>query len=114
MEKSLFLNLNRAIQKERFKYELWNEEQRELGLAAFQQPGVVSALVSAIADILLIDIAVAGLQFADKGAFRYPAGTQQPVFTHIVREYRKQQLSQLHYYPNQRSVYPVKQIIIYD
>ncbi|EOS16626.1 hypothetical protein C802_00305 [Phocaeicola sartorii] len=91
MEKSLFLNLNRAIQKERFKYELWNEEQRELGLAAFQQPGVATALVSAIADILLIDIAVAGLQFTDKGTFRYPAGTQQPVFTHIVREYRKQQ-----------------------
>ena len=64
---------------------LRNEEQGELGLAAFQQPGVASALVAAIADILLIDIAVAGLQFADKGAFRYPAGTQQPVFTHIVR-----------------------------
>lgn len=91
MEKSLFLNLNRAIQKERFKYELWDEEQGEFGLAAFQQTGVTSALVAAIADILLIDIAVAGLQFADKGAFRYPAGTQQPVFTHIVREYREQQ-----------------------
>ncbi len=52
---------------------------------------MASALVAAIADILLIDIAVAGLQFADKGAFRYPAGTQQPVFTHIVREYRKEQ-----------------------
>ena len=70
---------------------LRNEEQGEFGLAAFQQTGVTSALVAAIADILLIDIAVAGLQFADKGAFRYPAGTQQPVFTHIVREYRKQQ-----------------------
>lgn len=68
-----------------------NEEHRELRLAAFQQTGVASALVAAIADILLIDIAVAGLQFADKGAFRYPAGTQQPVFTHIVRKYRKQQ-----------------------
>ena len=89
MEKSLFLNLNRAIQKERFKYELWDEEQRELGLAAFQQTGVASALVATITDILLIYIAVAGLQFADKGAFRYPAGTQQSVFTHIVREYRK-------------------------
>ncbi len=51
---------------------------------------MTSALVAAIADILRIDVAVAGLQFADKGAFRYPAGTQQPVFTHIVREYRKQ------------------------
>lgn len=70
---------------------LRNEEQRELGFAAFQQPSMTSALVAAITDILLIDIAVAGLQFADKGAFRYPAGTQQPVFTHIVREYRKQQ-----------------------
>ena len=68
---------------------LRNEEQRELGLAAFQQTGMAFALVSAIADILLIDVAVAGLQFADKGAFRYPAGTQQSVFTHIVREYRK-------------------------
>lgn len=52
---------------------------------------MASALVAAIADILLIDIAVAGLQFADKGAFRYPAGTQKSVFTHIVREYRKEQ-----------------------
>lgn len=70
---------------------LRNEEQRELGFAAFQQPSMTSALVAAITDILLIDIAVAGLQFADKGAFRYPAGTQKSVFTHIVREYRKQQ-----------------------
>lgn len=70
---------------------LRNEEQGELGLAAFQQTGVASALVSAIADILLIDITIARLQFADKGAFRYPAGSQQPVFTHIVREYRKNQ-----------------------
>lgn len=50
---------------------LRNEEQRELGFAAFQQPSMTSALVAAITDILLIYIAVAGLQFADKGAFRY-------------------------------------------
>lgn len=42
-------------------FRLRNEELGELGLAAFQQPGVASALVAAIADILLIDVAVAGL-----------------------------------------------------
>lgn len=52
-----------------FVLRLWNEEQGEFGLAAFQQTGMASALVAAIADILLIDIAVAGLQFADKGDF---------------------------------------------
>lgn len=52
---------------------------------------MASALVAAIADIFLIDIAVAGLQFADKGAFRDPAETQKPVFSHIVREHRKQE-----------------------
>lgn len=30
----------------------------------------------------------------------------------IVGEAGKQQLSRLHYYPNQRNVYPVKQIFI--
>ena len=32
----------------------------------------------------------------------------------IIGREIKQQLSQLHYYPNQRGIYPVKQIIIYD
>jgi hypothetical protein len=35
---------------------------------------VASALVAAIADVFLIDVAVAGLQFPDKVAFGYPAG----------------------------------------
>ena len=86
-----FLGEYQYYHKEIFNLVLRNEEQGELSLAAFQQTGVTSALVAAIADILLIDIAVAALQFADKVTFRYSAGTQQLVFTHIVREYRKQQ-----------------------
>lgn len=42
-------------------FRLRDEEQGELGLAAFQQTGVTSALIATIADILLIDISVAGL-----------------------------------------------------
>ena len=56
-----FLGESQYYHKEIFNLVLRNEEQRELGLAAFQQTGVASALVAAIADILLIDIAVAGL-----------------------------------------------------
>jgi len=73
---------------------------------------VASTLVAAIADIFLIDIAVAGLQFADKGAFRYPAGTQQSVFTHIVREYREQQLSKPQHYPKNTVFYSVNHSVI--
>lgn len=53
---------------------LWYVEQGELGFPAFQQSGVASALVAAIADVFLVDVAVAGLQFSDKVALGYPAG----------------------------------------
>ena len=53
---------------------LRDEEQGEFGLAAFQQAGMASARVAAVADVFLIDVAVAGLQLPDKGAFRYLPG----------------------------------------
>ena len=55
-----------------------------------------------------MDIAVAGFQLFEERTVLDAAATD------IVGETGKQQLSQLHYYPNQRSVYPVKQIIIRD
>lgn len=63
---------------------LLDEEKGEFGLTAFQQAGVASALVAAVTDVFLIDVAVAGFQLSDKGAFRYLTGTQQPVFANIV------------------------------
>ena len=65
---------------------LRDEEQCKFGLAAFQQAGVTSALVAAVADVFLIDVAVAALQFPYKGAFRYLPGTQKTVFTDIIGE----------------------------
>jgi len=62
------IGLSRDIKKR-----LRDKEQCELSLAAFQQTGVAFAFVAAVADIFPVDVAVAGLQFADKGAFGYLA-----------------------------------------
>jgi len=52
---------------------------------------VTFAFVTAVADVFPVDIAIAGLQFADKSSFGYLAGTPQPVFTYIIRQDGKQQ-----------------------
>ena len=95
-------------------YYLWYIQQCKLRLSPFEQHGVPFPLVVAESDILPIDVPVARLQFSDQRAFRYLSAPQKPVWTDIVGERGKQELSQLHYYPNQRSVCPVKQIIIRD
>lgn len=54
------------------------------------------------------DVAVAGFQLFDYTGLIDRSGTD------IVSQRTEKNLSQLHYYPNQRSVCPVKQIIIRD
>ena len=89
-------------------------QQRKLRLSPFEQHGVPFTFVVAESDIFPVNVPVARLQFSDQCAFGYLPAPQKPVWTDIVGECGKEQLSQLHYYPNQRSVCPVKQIIIRD
>ena len=92
----------------------WDIKQRKFRLSPFEQHGVPFTLVVAESDIFPVNVPVARLQFSDQCAFGYLPVPQKPVWTDIVGERGKEQLSQLHYYPNQRSVCPVKQIIIRD
>ena len=92
----------------------WDIQQRKLRLSPFEQHRVPFPFVVAESDILPIDVPVACLQLSDQRAFGYLPAPQQTVWTDIVGKRGKEQLSQLHYYPNQRSVCPVKQIIIRD
>ena len=91
---------------------LWKIQQRKLRLSPFEQHGMPFSLVVAESDILPIDVPVASLQLSDQLAFGYLSAPQQTVWTDIVGKRGKEQLSRLHYYPNQRNVYPVKQIFI--
>ena len=95
-------------------YCLWYIQQCKLSLPPFEQHGVAFPLVVAESDILPVDVPVARLQLSDQRAFGYLPTPQKAVRTDIVGKRGKEQLSQLHYYPNQRSVCPVKQIIIRD
>ena len=58
--------------------------------------------------VFVVDVTVPGFQLLEEHTILDAAATD------IIGETGKQQLSQLHYYPNQRSVCPVKQIIIRD
>jgi len=91
---------------------LRNVQQRKLRLSPFEQHGVPFTLVVAESDIFPVNVPVASLQLSDQFAFGYLPAPQKPVWTDIVGERGKEQLSRLHYYPNQRNVYPVKQIFI--
>ena len=64
------------------------------------------AFITAMRGIGFEDVAVAGFQFFQDAAFVYYTGTA------VVGECAEKNLSRLHYYPNQRNVYPVKQIFI--
>ena len=66
------------------------------------------AFVVAMGNVGLEDVAVAGFELFQDGGFVDDAGTA------VIGECAEKNLSQLHYYPNQRGIYPVKQIIIYD
>ncbi len=66
------------------------------------------AFVAAEGGVGFEDIAVSAFQLFQDGGLADYAGTA------VVSECAEKNLSQLHYYPNQRGIYPVKQIIIYD
>lgn len=66
------------------------------------------AFIAAVGGVGLEDVAVATFQLFQDGGFVDYTGTA------VVGECAEKNLSQLHYYPNQRSVCPVKQIIIRD
>lgn len=66
------------------------------------------AFVTAVRNIGLEDVAVSGFELFQDGGFVDDAGAA------VVSECTEKNLSQLHYYPNQRGVCPVKQIIIRD
>lgn len=79
---------------------LWDIQQRKLRLSPFEQHGVPFTLVVAESDILPVNVPVARLQFSDQRAFRYLSAPQKPVWTDIVGECGKEQLSKPKYYPN--------------
>ena len=79
---------------------LRNVQQRKLRLSPFEQHGVPFTLVVAESDILPVNVPVARLQFSDQRAFRYLSAPQKPVWTDIVGECGKEQLSKPKYYPN--------------
>lgn len=91
---------------------LWHIQQRKLRLPPFEQHGVPFSLVMAESDILMVNVPVASLQLFYQPAFGVSSVPQELRRTDIESQRAKKQLSRLHYYPNQRNVYPVKQIFI--
>lgn len=79
---------------------LWDIQQRKLRLSPFEQHGVPFTLVVAESDIFPVNVPVARLQFPDQRAFGYLSAPQKPVWTDIVGERGKEQLSKPKYYPN--------------
>ena len=75
-------------------------QQRKLRLSPFEQHGVPFTLVVAESDIFPVNVPVARLQFSDQRAFGYLSAPQKPVWTDIVGERGKEQLSKPKYYPN--------------
>ena len=63
-------------------------------------------------NILMVNVPVASLQLFYQPAFGVSPVPQELRRTDIESQRAKQHLSRLHYYPNQRNVYPVKQIFI--
>ena len=64
------------------------------------------AFIAAVGGVGFEDVAVAGFQFFEDAGFVDDTGAA------VVGECAEKNLSRLHYYPNQRNVYPVKQIFI--
>ena len=75
-------------------------QQRKLRLSPFEQHGVPFTLVVAESDIFPVNVPVASLQLSDQFAFGYLPAPQKPVWTDIVGERGKEQLSKPKYYPN--------------
>lgn len=64
------------------------------------------AFVAAMGNVGLEDVAVAGFELFQNARLVDDAGAA------VIGECAEKNLSRLHYYPNQRNVYPVKQIFI--
>ena len=78
---------------------LRNVQQRKLRLSPFEQHGVPFTLVVAESDIFPVNVPVASLQLSDQFAFGYLPAPQKPVWTDIVGERGKEQLSKPQHYP---------------
>lgn len=89
-------------------------EKRKLGFSSSLYAWNHFPLIAPKGNILLIDVTLPFFQLPYQPAFRHPAMALQSENAHIIAQNAQKQLSQLHYYPNQRSVCPVKQIIIRD
>lgn len=59
-----------------------------------------------------MDIAVAAFYLLNKAALGVVDVAHERPITNVIGKGGKEKLSRLHYYPNQRNVYPVKQIFI--
>ena len=91
---------------------LWYIQQCKLRLPPFEQHGVAFSLVVAEGDILPVDVPVARLQFSDQCAFGYLPAPQKPVWTDIVGECGKEQLSKPQHYPKNTVFYSVNHSVI--
>ena len=91
---------------------LRNVQQRKLRLSPFEQHGVPFPLVVAESDIFPVNVPVARLQFSDQCAFGYLPAPQKPVWTDIVGERGKEQLSKPQHYPKNTVFYSVNHSVI--
>ena len=91
---------------------LRNVQQRKLRLSPFEQHGVPFPLVVAESDIFPVNVPVARLQFSDQRAFGYLPAPQKPVWTDIVGERGKEQLSNPQHYPKNTVFYSVNHSVI--
>ena len=87
-------------------------QQRKLRLSPFEQHGVPFTLVVAESDIFPVNVPVARLQFSDQCAFGYLPAPQKPVWTDIVGERGKEQLSKPQHYPKNIVFYSVNHSVI--
>ena len=91
---------------------LRNVQQCKLRLSPFEQHGVPFTLVVAESDIFPVNVPVARLQFSDQRAFGYLSAPQKPVWTDIVGERGKEQLSKPQHYPKNIVFYSVNHSVI--
>ena len=87
-------------------------QQRKLRLSPFEQHGVPFTFVVAESDIFPVNVPVARLQFSDQCAFGYLPAPQKPVWTDIVGERGKEQLSKPQHYPKNTVFYSVNHSVI--
>ena len=87
-------------------------QQRKLRLSPFEQHGVPFTFVVAESDIFPVNVPVASLQLSDQFAFGYLPAPQKPVWTDIVGERGKEQLSKPQHYPKNIVFYSVNHSVI--